>query len=139
MASLLLADENREWLASVIEQGLEAGVLRKSFPGSNHQGYDEVLRLLRHPEHRGPVVTDYSVSESWPGVHLLERRPGDPEELYELEKAERWDRSFGKQQGAELKPDDWATFRFGHKLSALDLIAVDWEQRFDKAIADRRI
>jgi len=132
-------DNNREWLAGLIEEGVATGVLRKSFPDSNHRGYDEVIKLLRHPEHRGPVVTSYSVSEFWPGVHLLDRQPTDPEELYDIPPGERWDRSMYKQQGAELKPDDWTSFRFGHKLSALDVIAVDWEARLDKAIADRRI
>jgi hypothetical protein len=140
-------DLNREWLAGLIEQGIADASLRKSFPDSNHRGYDQVLHLLRHPEHRGPVVTSYSVSESFPGVHLLEESPSDErlEELYEINKDERWDRSVealrsgNGRVGAELRPDNWQTFRFTHKLSALDLIAVDWEDRLDAAIADGRL
>lgn len=138
---------NREWLASIIERGVSDGVLRKNFPHSNHVGYEDVLRLLRHPEHPGPIATSYSVSESFPGVHLIEPGATDErrEQLYEMPTGERWDLSMAAiraqrgRVGAELCPETWDGFRFTHKLSAFDLIASDWEQRLDEAISDGRI
>lgn len=143
-----VAEENREWLASIIEQGIAGGVLRKDLPQSNHRGYDDVLRLLRHPEHRGPVVCSYSVCEQFPGVHLIERDPAacrTDEEwraiCYEMPENERWDRSFAalKGGGRELKPEDFGTFRFMHKISALDLVAHDRDERLDRAITEGRL
>lgn len=140
-------ETNRDWLASIIKRGVTDRILRESHPHSNHVGYDDVLRLLQHPEHRGPVFTSYSVSESFPGIHLLEPDASDErrEQLWELPSDERWKLaaeavcSGNGRVGAELRPDDWASFRFTHKLSAFDLIAADWETRLDEAIADGRI
>lgn len=138
--------ENRAWLADMIERAVSVDVFRKSHPGSNHVGYENAVSLLRHPEHVGPVVCSYSVCEQFPGVHLLKPdNAGDDwyEKAYDIPKDERWDRSMTALRetdgGLELKPENWDEFRFGHRLSVLDLMAHDAEARLDEAIADGRL
>ena len=39
----------------------------------------------------------------------------------------------------EIRPEDWPTFRFTHRLSAFDLLAENWESRLDSVFpAPRR-
>jgi hypothetical protein len=146
---------NRWWLADVIDDGLESGVLRRLAPffenAKSDQGqWESVTRLLRDRDDE-PVVLSYSVCEQFPNRDFAGWNPlqqasidgdsqdDDADELwYELSDGERWRialqalrRSGG---GRELKPADWGTFWFGNGLTALDLLAKDWENRLDRAL-----
>jgi hypothetical protein len=58
----------------------------------------------------------------------------------ELPEHEQWTQAFAalkaRDGGLELRPGNWNTFRFSHKLSALDLIAEDWEARLDRVFPE---
>jgi hypothetical protein len=51
--------QNREWLAGIIEQGLEQGIYRRE------QGWESVVSLLRNGCN-SPVVLSYSVCDQFP-------------------------------------------------------------------------
>lgn len=56
-----VAEEHRDWLAGVIEQGRDDNIFR---PG---QGWESVVEHLRNGD-GGPVVTSYSVCDSFPSA-----------------------------------------------------------------------
>lgn len=127
---------DRRWFAKFIDQGLAVGVCRRG------AGWESVVELLRSRNDE-PVVTSYSVCDSFPNSYISDWQPAnDSDEAidawYELPKAERWRLSMPalKRQkgGLRMQPDGWDTMRFGHKLSLLDLLAGDWADRFDRAL-----
>lgn len=75
---------NRKWLAGIIQEGQQVGLMR---PG---QGWDDVVSLLLESDDC-PVVTDYSVCESFPNPDAAAWE-GDPEAFWELPEADRWER-----------------------------------------------
>ncbi len=122
----------REWLAEVIESGLEAHVFRDG------EGWDGVITLLRLRDDE-PVVTSYSVCNSFPthssdqGVPWSVWKPTrvdeygdvDWEEWDNLSKAEKWRMALGGLRGIpeaelELRPRDLRR-PFGHDRSLLDI------------------
>ncbi len=123
---------NREWLAGVIEQGLESHIFRDG------EGWDGVLTLLRTRDDE-PVVTSYSVCDSFPthssdqGVPWQVWKPtriddyGEAawDDWYDLSDAEQWLLALGGIRGIpeaelELRPRDLRR-PFGHARSLLDL------------------
>lgn len=60
-------DEDREWLADLIERGRKDNVLRAE------RGWESVAEFLR--ETSGPVVMSYSVCESFPNAHAADWTP----------------------------------------------------------------
>lgn len=141
---------DRAWLAGIMEAGLSCGLFR-----GGDQGWEGVVKLLRSRDD-GPVVLSYSVCEQFPGSHIgrweptgTDWRPEDWDEMtedeqdeaqqeawYDLPDSEKWRISMEglrkQEQGLQIKPDDWSDFHFGRNLSALDLLASDWEERLGK-------
>lgn len=68
-----VSEENAPWLAEIIEQGLEHGILRSD------QGWDSVVELLKNPG--SDVVMSYSVCDSFPHPRLLDAPEGLEEEV----------------------------------------------------------
>lgn len=54
-----------------------------------------------------------------------------------LPAAEKWQRAMTGLRAApgyrRLDPLDWASYRFGHGLTMLDLTATDWQDRIERA------
>lgn len=141
---------NRGWLADVMEAGLESGVFRRGIehapdpirgraePLWVSQGWEDVITLLRTRDDE-PVVTSFSVTEQFPSPGDRWREFGeDGDGWYDLDAAEQWRFAMDWLRQSpgelELRPDNKA-YRFGHKLSILDLFARDWEDRLDQALA----
>ncbi len=148
---------NRKWLAGMMRAAVDAGVFRRGFlagpgPGGervwSEQGWDEVIALLLARDDE-PVVMSYSVCEGFPnptaaGVVSME---DDPDEEFEdareafdlLPRSEQWAACMAELRtgvnGLEFKPDNWEEFRFVHRLSMLDLMTEDWEERLRETAA----
>ncbi|MFF3848024.1 hypothetical protein [Streptomyces sp. NPDC002328] len=164
---------NRAWLADILQAGLDGGVYRRGIhyaaepdhgrpePLWVPQGWEDVVALLRERDDE-PVVTSYSVTDSFPNSGVGDWMPPWPDAVprdwnalneqqkrergerqdawYDLDAGERWRISMGglraSSDGLELKPDNWHTFRFTHELTILDLVAHDWEERLQRALID---
>lgn len=122
--------KNRGWLAYVIETGLASGVFHSKIGQGDHE-WSDVVEMLRRTAN-GAVVMSYSVCSPFPYGVL------DDDERETLTGPLRWHTGLARirerRQGLELCPDDWDTFRFTHRLSALDLVAEDWRERLDAAL-----
>ncbi|MFJ1662325.1 hypothetical protein [Streptomyces anthocyanicus] len=130
---------HRTWLADVVERGLDDGSFR---PGL---GWESIADLLRQREDQ-PVVTSFSdpFPTFWnvPATQLG-APDTDEDELIETWEAlpaeEQWRLGLQELQARtteaelEIRPD-WASYRYGHTLSFLDLIAEDRQERFDRAL-----
>ncbi len=143
-----IAGPDRSWVADMIEQAVRSGVYREGLPRTDgdrtlpteRAGWTEVAEFLRASDH-DPVVTHYSVDESFPGPHVA----GVPWDAWEdIRDDQRWELSMRgltegewsqRFKGLQIKPDDWNTFRYGHTLSILDLRAPDREARLDRVLA----
>lgn len=142
---------DRAWLAGIIGQGLESGVFAARF--LNHgdgplflpTGWEDVRALLLAGDDE-PVVLSYSGSGQFPGEPPAGWRPeldGDDDLLYDqwnhLGAAGRWrigmDGLRAWRPWQRLAPDAWDGYRFVHGLSVLDLLADDYAERLDKALA----
>lgn len=79
-----IIDENKEFVASVIEEGLDIGLYRKN------QGWEGVIKLLQ--ESTGPVVMSYSVCDVFPEEF---RTFNEEEDDYDYDEPidEVWDRA----------------------------------------------
>lgn len=144
---------HRNWLAGVIERGRELGFYRAD------AGWESVIELLRRRDDE-PVVMSYSVCDQFPNAYASDWMPAWPagkperwdalsedeqkerearsEAWYDLDEAEQWERGvrwLRTQPGMkEMEPADWSDFRFGHGLSAFDLIAPDRDERLARAL-----
>ena len=135
---------NRAWLASTIEQGRADGIMRANL------GWESVVDLLR-ARTDCPVVTSYSVSEGFPnsslaiemGTHAPTPRSDlewwEDDEWENLLEQERWSRSIDalrlfevKHGPLELKPDNWQTMRFKHRLNGFDICRIAGPRRTDE-------
>lgn len=108
--------QNRAWIAGIIDAGRKAGILRA------RMGWESVADLLRSRDD-GPVVTSYSVCDSFPNPGVAEWRPattdddeeGDWDAWYELPDEQRWAMAWeklGADEALELKPDRWSEYHF---------------------------
>ena len=95
---------DRADIAAIINEGLEAGIYRRGMGHSSTQapehGWEAVIELLRE-DATEPVVTSYSVTDSFPGPHLAaddwEHDRDDPWEAgSQLSSAEQWQMSIAK-------------------------------------------
>ena len=119
-------EQNRVWLAGIIESGLTAGVMRQGF------GWDEVVGLFRS-DYPGPIVTSYSVCGGFPSpgvavnAGVWDSKADNWEAWYDLPVADQWRlcmEALRKDQGGlEMRPDNWQDFRFGHCLTGYDVRA----------------
>jgi hypothetical protein len=147
---------NRGWLADKVQAAVDSGVFRRGFlvqgsPGGKPvwsvQGWDGVIALLRSRDDE-PVVMSYSVCDGFPnpvvaGVaraiedDLDGECEGEGEAFYESPRSEQWAACMAELRtgvnGLEFRPDNWEEFRFVHRLSMLDLMADDWEERVREA------
>lgn len=118
---------NRGWMAGVIDQGQESGVMRGG------AGWPEVATLLRSADD-GPVVCSFTVTESFPNPTVADWSPpssGDDEDddfdaWYDLPRSEQWSlgiaglRSTPSSHLLELRPDTLCA-PFGHGRSLIDV------------------
>lgn len=144
-----VAGRNRWWLSDIIEEGQESGVLRKAYQ-TQYENWPGVVTMLRD-ESQTPVVMSYSVCESFPSAGLAVpaskpyntmteadrlAREHEVKAWHALDYHVKWNQAFAalqSQPSLEMRPDAWKQFRFGHNLSALDILANDWMKRFDRA------
>jgi hypothetical protein len=142
---------DRAWLAAIIGQGLDGGVFQRSIinygdgPLFTPAGWDDVVALLLSRADE-PVVLSYSGSGRFPdrppaGWQL--DRDGDEradERWHELGKAEQWQIALDalrvQRPWQRLDPEAWHNYRFVHQLTVFDLLADDYAERLDKALAD---
>lgn len=110
---------DRAWLADLIDRGLTERVFRTSL------GWEDVIALLRARDDQ-PVVTSYSVSESFPYALLSSADLGDDpswEERYaagvEALRADDRDHKHSRR----LNPAHWTSYHFGHGYTTLQLAA----------------
>lgn len=149
---------DRAWVADIIDRAVTSGVFREGLrrqvtPGRNMvtdtadperfslepAGWDKVTELLRSDD-KAPVVTWYSISESFPDNGMTDMGYEDWEDL---PSPERWRLGMESLRGGywsqrytglQIKPDDWNDFRFGHKLTVMDLRAPDRDRRIQYAV-----
>lgn len=96
---------DRAWLAGVIKQGLEIGLCREGM------GWDGVVTLLEQSDVE-PVVTSYSVCDSFPNAYAADwTPPGDEDDetrwdaWYDLPDEEQWDLAMtGLRSGTRIPP-----------------------------------
>jgi hypothetical protein len=144
---------NRAWLADIMQAGVDSGIYRRGFwvegVGETRmwsdQGWDAVIEMLRARDDE-PVVTSYSVRDSFPTSAIGDWTPASPDDhdaWYGLDAAEQWRISMAGLRAAsghlELRPDDWGSYHFGHGLTVLDLIAPDSEDRLAKAFGPQEV
>jgi hypothetical protein len=143
-----IAEEDRVWVARMIEEALRTGVYRSSlrsapvpgFPQPTRRGdlsgWREVIALLRSGSY-GSVVTSYSITDEFPNPAVAGYAPDTWEDLSRTEKwsaamqglrSGLWSRDY---TGLRIRPTDWQTFRFHHNLTAFDVFADDWTARLD--------
>jgi hypothetical protein len=122
---------NRAWLADIIEQGREVGIMR------SESGWEGVVALLRSRDD-GPVVTSYSVCQQFPNEDMVELagytwpedEDGDPdyETFYEMPESERWRLAMTglrlKADSLEMRPKNWNEFYFNHGVNGFELRAI---------------
>lgn len=130
---------DRAWLADIIDEGVETGVLRSNTVAPPQVGryyeWSEIAEFLRSDD-TTEVVTSYSVTEGFPDPRVIGWVPsgGVPDDddgdaisdaWAELSREEQWSIGMAylrESSGTQLQPSDWATVRFGHKISAFNLI-----------------
>lgn len=79
---------NRAWVADMMERGVDSGIYRKglhvdNWPDGSHgpwrsQGWEDVIALLRARDDE-PVVTSYSVDDSFPSPTVMGETPPMPD------------------------------------------------------------
>jgi hypothetical protein len=132
---------DREWLAEIIDEGVENGLFRRGFwyadtPDGpkdkwSSQGWEEVLTLLRSRDDE-PVVLSYSVSERFPNEYIA-GWDGPEDSWYDLPDAEQWERALTglreQRPWARLAPDTLYDVTFGPPVTVYDLLAPDRDER----------
>lgn len=117
--------QHRAWMADIIAEGIECRVFRGEAMG--YSGWSKVIDFLRSTDQE-PVVTSYSVCESFPGPHCAPsgmEMGEDPWETWErLSEAEQW--RFGMdhvraEPSLEISPTRLGR-RFNHNLSGREFM-----------------
>jgi hypothetical protein len=150
-----IEEEDRAWLDGIIEDGLWSGVFRRELRPQNADGtygeprplgWEKVLELLRAGDDE-PVVMSYSVCDGFPNPNETAWLPPEPTEgdivtdnlWYALPDEDKWRHGMQWLRDTEsrmlrINPDDFDTMRFGHCLTAFDLLAPDAEERVEEAL-----
>lgn len=127
-------ENDRAWLAELIDQAVEDKLLRPDAWG--YDGWPAVSAMLR--DGRGPVVTSYSVCDSFPTPTLdpALAEHEDPWEAWEEKtEVEQWEigmAALRAEPGLQINPER-ISHRYGHKMSGHDLVERAYAMR--KAMA----
>lgn len=115
--------QNRAWYADLIDEGRASGLLRESM------GWEDVASLCRESDD-GPVVTDYSVTESFPSMMAAgwggwEYDEENPDAWYDLGADKMWELAVrgirSQERNCEWSPEKWRIPNFGDGKTALDV------------------
>jgi len=138
--------ENRNWIADIIEEGLNCHFFRKD------DLWENVVEFLRS-DSKNDVVLSYSVCDQFPNHYIAninqeiehklqkeikedEDRDSDEEDwdddiavsnyYYDMTTDEQWDMAFKNLKdhpyyGDEIKPDNWKSFYYSHGCTTLDV------------------
>ncbi len=134
-----LEGEDREWYAGLIEEGRKTSLLRPDM------GWEGVISLLRERDDE-PVVTSYSVTDSFPNPYIAGWDLSDDNEydeksemFYNLSHEEMWEISLnGLRAGTQSprwSPEVFTNQKFGHELSFFDLLEPDVLERIESALS----
>ncbi|WP_160051070.1 hypothetical protein [Nocardiopsis sp. FR26] len=144
---------HRAWLADIIDRGRAEGLYRDGM------GWEDVSALLRARDDE-PVVMYDSVGEGFPHHMVGDWMPPWPDGVprdwealtpdqqtergqrqdawTELDRDEQWRISMAglrERTGMlELHPDTWENYRFGQRLTILDMQAPNWPERVEQAL-----
>lgn len=133
---------DRRWLADVVDEGVSSGVLRPQ-RSTFYESWPAIAALLR-VDQRSPVVTSYSVTDGFPGPHVLAPSghrvvEEDHDRFSSMSVETQWEACMSalrqSSAGLRMHPGEWAHYRFGRGLTALDLLADDWRPRLDACVA----
>ena len=105
--------DHQYWMADLIIDGRESGLYRDDC------GWQSVVEFLL--ANKGPIVTSYSVCDSFPYMPYDEE---DEDKWYEMSNEQQWDIAFGmlrQEQTLEICPQRLHSL-FGEKRTAFDLI-----------------
>jgi len=119
--------KNRNWLAGIIEQGRKSGILRSD------SGWESAIEHLRERDDE-PVVTSYSVCDSFPNAGVSDWKPDKVDEdgeadwdaYYDLSSEERWSLGMTALRAKpymEMTPENWSTYYFGDGQTGFSLLA----------------
>lgn len=134
-----VAQENRAWLADLIDNSLKQNILRKAlhrkdldgtYAKPESMGWEKIVTLLRS-EVPGPVVTDFSGTDSFPSPPPdWEPKHQGPDEghryeaFYALDFEEQWDLVFAHLSPTlEVTPENLTEQGFGDGYSWYDVMA----------------
>lgn len=143
--------EHRAWMADLVDQGLQDGVLRAGLwyvdgpcdglPENHPQrrwrdlGWGAVTAFLRERDDE-PVVTSYSCDDDFPGPSIAgwyEDEDGGYDAWDRLPAREKWDRSMAglarRRPWAQLESDTLGYYTFGVGATLFDLYAPDRDER----------
>lgn len=137
--------EDRDWLADLIEQALDDGILRATYGDGGRGGWNRLIAALRQgPE--GPVVTSQN-GYRFPNDATLRDRSLDMKEAFRRQDAfqalsprEQWDFALAQARSnpaLRIGPDNLA-IRYGHGLSGLDLMDIADRRQFAHEVAEQR-
>lgn len=142
---------HRVWLATVIEEGLDAGIFREKLvregaEADSDAGWRDVEALLRDvDEHPGPVVTSHSVYDEFPHPEVADWELGEVDDgdtaatwdrWYALPDEERWDLAVAgvrRRWWLRLAPNTLDEPTFGAPVTVYDLRAHDRDERVRRA------
>ncbi len=129
--------ENKNWLADIIECGLELSLYREKM------GWESVVKLLRK-KNKSAVVCSYSVCESFPNFgllpnnHKLKKMEGDEryELFYDIPENLRWEfcyKTLKKEKSLEISPDNLHEQCFSNGMNIIELMDHAYEMKKEKA------
>lgn len=115
---------NREWLAGIIERGMESHMMRRDM------GWQGAINLLKASS-ESPVVLSYSVCHSFPN-YALAGIDGEDEKAFEawekLSEGEQWDTCMAilreERAGIEMESEGWDGYFFNDGVTGYDYL--DW-------------
>jgi hypothetical protein len=96
-----VAEEDREWLAGVIDTGRESNILRADM------GWESVSAHLRNGD-GGPVVTSYSVCDAFPSMGACDwMDPAWPAEMVASNSYDYSELTAAQKEAVDARQDEW--------------------------------
>ena len=112
--------ENREWLAAIIQAGLDSCIYRKD------RGWEDVIELLA-ADSDNPIVLSYSICESFPNRFVAEYEDDvDGDTWYEMNKSDQWAigiEALRTHRWLELKPSTFGDYGFDECVNSFAILA----------------